>query len=122
ETAPAGQILCSETTAILLRNELPDGLGLRDLSRSPSAAGTQADRLFLIESTDLNRNEPPASQPSTTAGGVLPVSLTRFVGRQTELKELQEQLLQPQNRLVTLFGLGGTGKTRLAQEVASSLQ
>ncbi|HZU77899.1 MAG TPA: AAA family ATPase, partial [Dehalococcoidia bacterium] len=46
----------------------------------------------------------------------LPVPLTRLIGRERELAELAELLAG--NRLLTLTGAGGTGKTRLAIEVA----
>src|SRR5882672_8453647 len=49
----------------------------------------------------------------------LPYQLTSFVGRQQEIAQLQE--LVKANRLVTLTGAGGAGKTRLAIEVASRL-
>jgi predicted ATPase/DNA-binding SARP family transcriptional activator len=58
---------------------------------------------------------PPASRPATN----LPASLTSFIGRERELIEV-ERLLRA-NRLLTLTGPGGCGKTRLALEVARAL-
>src|SRR5271169_5036996 len=49
----------------------------------------------------------------------LPYQLTSFVGREQEIAQLKE--LVTANRLVTLTGAGGTGKTRLAIEAASQL-
>ena len=49
----------------------------------------------------------------------LPMSLTTFVGRERELEELRS-LLQAGKRLVTLVGIGGIGKTRLALELGFS--
>src|SRR6266481_3101814 len=49
----------------------------------------------------------------------LPYQLTSFVGRAQEITQLEE--LVTANRLVTLTGAGGAGKTRLAVEVASRL-
>jgi predicted ATPase/DNA-binding CsgD family transcriptional regulator len=49
----------------------------------------------------------------------LPAPINSFIGRATEIKEIQG-LLQ-ENRLVVLTGPGGTGKTRLALEVARAL-
>jgi len=48
----------------------------------------------------------------------LPCSLTSFIGRVRELAELED--LVQENRLVTLTGSGGSGKTRLAIEVAAA--
>src|SRR5437764_21991 len=49
----------------------------------------------------------------------LPIQVTSFVGRERELREL-EQLL-PTTRLLTLTGAGGTGKTRLALQLAAEI-
>lgn len=51
----------------------------------------------------------------------LPRQLTSFVGRVKQIANLQQLLLNPQNRLVTLTGPGGTGKTRLSLETAGTL-
>jgi predicted ATPase/DNA-binding SARP family transcriptional activator len=48
----------------------------------------------------------------------LPVPLTPFFGREAEIRQVSLLLEAPETRLVTLTGLGGTGKTRLAIEVA----
>ena len=54
--------------------------------------------------------------------GRLPAPLTPFVGRETELAELAAWLRDRQTRLVTLLGPGGSGKTRLALQVARLLR
>ncbi|HLU81976.1 MAG TPA: tetratricopeptide repeat protein, partial [Trueperaceae bacterium] len=50
-----------------------------------------------------------------------PQPTTRFVGRSTELADLRDLLKQSDCRLVTIVGMGGTGKTRLALELERSL-
>jgi len=52
----------------------------------------------------------------------LPIFPTPLIGRERELKELSLLLCDPQCRMLTLVGPGGIGKTRLAIEVASSMQ
>ena len=60
-----------------------------------------------------------AAQPhATLRPAPLPVALTGFIGRKRELAALRERLLDPRTRLLTLIGAGGSGKTRLAVEVA----
>jgi predicted ATPase/DNA-binding CsgD family transcriptional regulator len=48
----------------------------------------------------------------------LPASVSSFIGREQELREIRQRL--GQHRLVTLTGTGGTGKTRLALEAAAA--
>ena len=56
--------------------------------------------------------------PSANEMDNLPLQTTRFVGRSAEVAGVVQHLLDPDCRLITLIGLGGTGKTRLAVEVA----
>jgi predicted ATPase/DNA-binding SARP family transcriptional activator/tetratricopeptide (TPR) repeat protein len=58
----------------------------------------------------------PLPRPATAQRHNLPVHLTSFIGRQNEIATIQRFLLD--HRLVTLTGSGGTGKTRLALQVA----
>ena len=48
----------------------------------------------------------------------LPIPSTKFIGRQQELKQIESQLSDPACWLLTLLGQGGSGKTRLAIEIA----
>ncbi|WP_026414954.1 ATP-binding protein [Actinomadura oligospora] len=50
-------------------------------------------------------------------GGNLPAEVTRFIGRRRELAEARRVLAR--SRLVTLTGVGGVGKTRLALRLAT---
>lgn len=62
---------------------------------------------------------PPTHRATPPLQGRLPSPLTRFVGREIELDELRRLLLD--SRLVSVLGIGGVGKTRLAIEVAGRL-
>ena len=107
--AHGGQIVLSETTHRLLEADTPvRGLGehrLKDL--------IGAERLYQLGDGDF----PPLKTLDATN---LPVAASPLVGREHELEELVA-LLSNGTRLVTLTGPGGTGKTRLALQVAAEL-
>jgi len=86
----------------------------RELGVEPSAATREA----YAHALSVEVQAPPVLPPQPTNTN-LPVQLTSFVGRQAEMAEVRA-LLQT-SRLVTLSGPGGTGKTRLALEVATQL-
>ena len=108
-----GQILLSGVTAgIVAGVELVD-LGehrLRDLSG--------ATRLFQVRAEGLVSAFPPLRTVDAVPGN-LAVQSTSFVGRDAEVAELAG--LVRAHRLVTLTGVGGVGKTRLAVHVAAEL-
>ncbi|MBV9281560.1 MAG: AAA family ATPase, partial [Chloroflexi bacterium] len=66
---------------------------------------------------DGNQAEVARSPPSR--GNPLPVALTSFVGRERELASARELIRD--SRLITFTGVGGSGKTRLALELAAEL-
>jgi len=76
-----------------------------------------------IRSVDrfLLAHEPavPASIPPKTVPHNLPMQLTSFIGRERELEEVNHLLSN--TRLLTLTGIGGTGKTRLALYLAADM-
>lgn len=81
--------------------------------RNRTQATARAEQLGLLRRS----SDAAQASPVLTAGHNLPAQVTSFVGRQTEITQLQMQL--GESRLVTLTGPPGTGKTRLALEVAS---
>ncbi len=71
----------------------------------------------------LRDSGPPSLPASVSApAGQLPASLTRFFGREKEIASVSALLSAPETRLVTLTGMGGAGKTRLALEIAKRLR
>jgi len=109
-----GQVLLSEATRSLVRHDLPDGVALRDLGEHRLKDLEHPIQIHDLVIEGLPSEFPPLKTlevPST-----LPSPLTSFVGRQREAYRVAE--LVRTNRLVTLIGPGGTGKTRLAVEVA----
>ena len=65
---------------------------------------------------------PVQSVASAPAASGLPASTTPFLGRERELKEVEDLLGRSETRLLTLTGVGGMGKTRLALEVARQME
>ena len=66
----------------------------------------------------ITPDTPPPARPAGQRHN-LPVQPIPFVGRQTELAELNRLLADPSVRLITVAGAGGMGKTRLALEAAA---
>src|SRR5215216_5717150 len=118
--AHGGQILISRRTRELLGDDLPAGVGLRDLGGHRLKELTHPERLFQLLIPGLPVDFPPPRTLGSRAT-TLPTQLTRFVGRQRELAEARTLLERPEVRLLTLIGPGGTGKTRLAVQVAGQL-
>lgn len=84
-----------------------------ELGLEPGAALRRLEEQILLQDPVLEH------QPEQDMGGRqenLPAQLTRFVGRERELRELGKRLAEV--RLVTVVGTGGCGKTRLALEAA----
>jgi predicted ATPase/DNA-binding SARP family transcriptional activator len=85
---------------------------LDEVGTEPSAGLRALDRRIASGSTDDTQATPDNQRPASN----LPASVTSFIGRDRELAELNARL--GEHSLVTLFGTGGVGKTRLATEVA----
>jgi predicted ATPase/class 3 adenylate cyclase len=108
-----GQILLAESTAGLLSGiELVD-LGPRRLRDMPTPV-----EVFQVSAAGLRTDFPPLRTLDPNPGNLRPQT-TSFVGRESEVAELQGAVKA--HRLVTLTGVGGVGKTRLAVEVAARL-
>ena len=107
-----GQILLDGQTAGLLSGGRLIWLRAEAITRL-----AQPVELFQVQSPGL-RTEFPPLKALDPAPGNLRTQTTSFVGRETELAEVQAALKA--HRLVTLTGVGGVGKTRLALEVAGA--
>jgi predicted ATPase/class 3 adenylate cyclase len=116
ETGHGGQILCSETTAGLIRHHLPDGMTLVDRGAYLLRGFDEPERIFQVIHPDLESAFPPLRASPATSHN-LPNVRTSFVGRVGDLSALADLL--GRSKLVTVVGPGGVGKTRLAVEAAS---
>jgi predicted ATPase/class 3 adenylate cyclase/DNA-binding CsgD family transcriptional regulator len=119
DLAHGGQTVLSGTTEPLVVDQLPPDVSLTDLGTHPLRDLPRPERLVQLRHPDLRNEFPPLRTTSSAVSHNLPTQLTSFVGRQAEIKGLREALAT--NRLVTLTGAGGAGKTRLAVQVAADL-
>ncbi len=108
-----GQILLAESTAGLLSGVDLVDLGPRRLRDLPTPVG-----VFQVRAPGLRTDFPPLRGVDSNPGNLRP-AITSLIGRDAEVSNLQAALRS--HRLVTLTGVGGVGKTRLALEVATQL-
>jgi len=113
-----GQILLSQTTSDLIEDDLPAGVGLRDLGRHRLKDLAQPQHLYQVVAAGLPGEFPPLRSLDAHPNN-LPIQLTSFIGREREMAAIANLL--EQHRLVTLVGAGGSGKTRLSLQVAAHL-
>src|SRR5271168_4783739 len=110
-----GQTLLSGVTEALVLDRLPDDAWLTDLGTHALRDLPRPERVIQLCHPDVVNEFPPLRVPKAVVSTRLPVQLTSFVGRDTELAQVHELLAE--NRLVTFTGAGGAGKTRLAIEL-----
>jgi predicted ATPase/class 3 adenylate cyclase len=112
--AHGGQVLLSAATAGLIEHRLPPGVRLKELGEFALKDLEHPEHLYQLCIDGLRTDFPPPRSRDARLTN-LPSSLTAFVGRDRESSEVSELLTM--NRLVTLTGPGGTGKTRLSMAV-----
>jgi predicted ATPase/class 3 adenylate cyclase len=110
-----GQVLLSDATRALVEPELPADVGLRDLGRHRLKDLEHPEHLYDLAIAGLPGEFPPLRTLDVRPMN-LPAQRTSFVGREGMMAEVGRLL--GEHRLVTLTGPGGTGKTRLAVQVA----
>ncbi len=117
--AHGGQIVASEAIALLVRDEtLVHDAKLRDLGEHRLRDLSHVERVFQVDAPGLAGDFGPLRSLDAFSTN-LPSQLTSFVGRDDEIKALTS--LVRAHRLVTLTGVGGVGKTRLALRVAAEV-
>ena len=104
-----GQVLVSQAT-----RDLVGAGGLLDLGEHRLKDLTAPERIYQLGDGEF----PPLKSLNQSN---LPVQPTPFIGREKELGEVIALLRQPQTRLLTLTGAGGSGKTRLAVQAAAEV-
>ncbi len=116
--AHGGQVVCSQAAADLARDALTEGVALVDLGEHRLRDLSRPERVFQVNAPGLvdtfARLRTLDAFPSN-----LPAQLSSFVGRERDVADLAQLL--GEKRLVTLTGVGGVGKTRLALQVAAEV-
>jgi hypothetical protein len=108
-----GQVIVAASTAAIV-----DGVDLADLGEHRLRDLSQPQRLYQVRAEGL-KEVFPALKTLDAAPGNLPAQATSFIGREKDLAEVATLLRAA--RLVTLTGVGGVGKTRLAMQVAAEI-
>jgi predicted ATPase/class 3 adenylate cyclase len=116
--AHGGQVLLSNPTAELVRGELPAEVTLGDMGEHRLKGLLNPEHLWQLAAPDVRQDFPPLQSLNAIPTNLL-VQLTSFVGREKEMADVKKLLTA--NRLVTLTGVGGTGKTRLSLQVGSDM-
>jgi predicted ATPase/class 3 adenylate cyclase len=116
--AHGGQVVCSEATADLARDSMSDGLALSDLGEHRLRDLSRPERVFELHAPGLQGDFGPLASLEAFPGN-LPLQVSSFVGREAELAQVASALREA--RVVTLTGVGGVGKTRLAMQIAGEL-
>jgi hypothetical protein len=108
-----GQILVADSTAGLLSGVDLQDLGPRRLRDLPNPI-----TVFQVQASGLPTDFPPLRGVASNPGNLRP-AITNLIGRDAEVADIQVAVRS--HRLVTLIGVGGVGKTRLALDVATRL-
>ena len=115
-----GQVLVSSTAQKLVHGNLPAGVGLRDMGEHILKDLGRPEHVFQLLAPGLPRDFPPLrSLNSPGLRNNLPQQISSFIGRAEEVAHVEALL--GRSRLLTLTGMGGTGKTRLALQAAANL-
>jgi predicted ATPase len=114
--AHGGQVVVSLATEELVRDALPEGLGLIELGEHRLRDVARPERVFQLTGPGVQGEFPALRSLGGTAGNVT-LPATSFVGRGEDLARVAA--LVAEGPLVTLLGVGGVGKTRLALQFAS---
>ena len=113
-----GQVLISATTQELLLEDWLENISLRDLGERRLKDLIRPEHIYQLVIPGLPVEFPPLKTLDFYRHN-LPVQLTSFIGREKEMEEIKHSILT--RRLVTLTGVGGTGKTRLSLQVAADV-
>ena len=113
-----GQMLVSLVAERMAGETLPGGISLRDLGEHRLRDLARSEHIYQLDVEGLPTEFPPLRTPDIVPNN-LPTLNTSFVGRDQELEEVKKLIRGA--RVVTVTGVGGAGKTRLAIQAAVDL-
>jgi predicted ATPase/class 3 adenylate cyclase len=116
--AHGGQMLLSKAVAEQVSGALPDGVSLRDLGPVRLRDLSSPEHIYQVLHERLRADFPALRSLEDTPNN-LTQQLNSFIGRERELAEIKQMLAS--NRLVTLLGMGGIGKSRLSTQLAADV-
>jgi hypothetical protein len=116
--AHGGQVLVSLSTEELLSDDLPATVGLVDLGEHRLRDLSRAEHVFQVVADGVGGAFPRLRTLDAFPEN-LPLQVSSLIGRAVEQAELAKALGSA--RLVTVIGVGGVGKTRLAVQVAADV-
>ena len=116
--AHGGQTLISGSTWELVQDHLPEGISIVDMGKHRLKDLTRPEHVYQLNIEGLDNTFPPLVSLDAVPNN-LPVQLTDFIGRQSELAETERLL--GETRLLTILAPGGAGKTRLAIQAAADV-
>ena len=116
--ANGGQIIFSHAVFALIDEKLPEPLTVKTLGTLRLRDLSEVETVYQLQHPALINDFPALRQLSTNPNN-LPFLLNSFVGRFNEINNIGHLLTQ--SRLVSLIGIGGIGKTRLALQASANL-
>jgi predicted ATPase/class 3 adenylate cyclase len=116
--AHGGQVVCSQATTDLARDVATQGVDFVDLGEHRLRDLARAEHVFQLRAPGLELEFAPLASLDAFPGN-LPLQVSSFIGRESEIDQAVGALSDA--RLVTLTGVGGVGKTRLALQVAAEV-
>ncbi len=115
DAANGDQIAVTEAVATAAGNQISGSVAFTDCGIA-QLKGCGQERIFLVSADDLLLDERPLRIRRALAGSDLPAETSRLVDRIDVREAISEYLRE--RRLISLIGLGGIGKTRVAVAVA----
>jgi predicted ATPase len=107
----------SRLDRLIARIQADDEVSFRRFADTDELRSLVADDLAVLLTERFAASASPSKEPTRRTGGI-PRPLTRLIGREDDVTRVLELLDDPENRMLTLVGTGGIGKTRLALAVA----